>query len=98
MVYKSNNSTNGLAVFSEVFYGPDKGWKAYIDGQETPIIRTNYLLRGLEIPAGQHEVVFEFKPKSYYTGELISLICSLIIVLGVLYGLYVGLFKKKEDA
>jgi uncharacterized membrane protein YfhO len=79
VVYRSTNAANGFGVFSEIFY--DRGWKAYIDNKETPIIRTNYVLRGLNIPAGQHEIRFEFKPVSYYTGETIALVASIIIWL-----------------
>lgn len=79
MIYRSNNAANGFGVFSEIFY--DRGWKAYIDGKETPIIRTNYVLRGLNIPAGQHEIRFDFRPASYYTGETIALIANIIIFL-----------------
>ncbi|MDQ3846901.1 MAG: YfhO family protein, partial [Bacteroidota bacterium] len=76
-VYQSNSSANGLAVFSEIFY--DRGWKAYIDGKESPIIRTNYVLRGLSIPAGRHEIKFSFRPASYYTGERIAMIANILI-------------------
>lgn len=79
MVYRSNNPAAGFGVFSEIFY--DRGWKAYIDGKETPIIRTNYVLRGLNIPAGQHEIRFELKPASYYTGESVSMVANIIIFL-----------------
>jgi hypothetical protein len=81
VTYQSTSSSTGFAVFSEVFY--DKGWKAYIDGKEAPIIRTNYVLRGLSVPAGQHEIRFEFKPASYYTGTTVSLIASIIILLAL---------------
>jgi hypothetical protein len=82
IIYQSNSSTPGFGVFSEVFYS--KGWKAYIDEKEIPIIRTNYVLRGLSIPAGQHAIRFEFKPASYYTGNKISLIASLIIIIALM--------------
>ncbi len=62
--YQSNSTANNFAVFSEVYY--KKGWKAYIDGKETTIHKTNYVLRGLEIPAGKHDIKFEFKPDSFY--------------------------------
>jgi hypothetical protein len=82
VTYQSSSTTNNFAVFSEVFY--DKGWKAYIDGKETPIIRTNYVLRGLVIPAGNHQIRFVFHPTSYYTGEKISLFAGIIIFLALI--------------
>lgn len=88
--YQSNSSSDQLAVFSEIWYGPNKGWTAYIDGKEVPHIRANYLLRALKVPAGNHEIEFVFKPKSYYLGEWISLVCSALIILG---GLWLG-FKE----
>jgi hypothetical protein len=82
VTYQANSTTNNFAVFSEVFY--DKGWKATVDGKETPIVRTNYVLRGLVVPAGNHQIRFEFHPASYYTGEKISLIAGIIICLALL--------------
>ncbi|MEN0046915.1 MAG: YfhO family protein [Bacteroidota bacterium] len=84
LTYQSNSNSEQLAVFSEVWYGPDKGWKAYIDGKEVEHIRVNYILRALRIPAGQHKVEFIFEPSSFYTGKTISMICSLLILLGLL--------------
>jgi len=96
MVYESNNSGDGLAVFSEVWYD-GQGWTAYVDGKETPLIRANYLLRAIEIPAGKHTVEMVFKPKSYYTGEIISLICSILILLTTIGGFYL-IFKNSKDS
>ncbi len=84
LTYQSNSSSEELAVFSEIWYGPDKGWEAYIDGNPVDHIRTNYILRALKVPAGQHVIEFKFEPQSFYTGETISLICSLLITLGFL--------------
>lgn len=91
LVYKSSAPSEQLAVFSEIWYGPDKGWQAYVDGKEVPHYRANYILRAMKIPAGEHEIKFTFNPNSYKTGELISLIFSLLIVAALLYGLYVWL-------
>lgn len=91
LVYTSSAPSDQLAVFSEIWYGPDKGWQAFIDGKEAPHFRANYTLRAMKIPAGDHEIRFKFNPKSYHTGEIISLIFSLLIVLALIYGLYVWL-------
>jgi hypothetical protein len=82
LTYTSSSTAEGLAVFSEIWYGPDKGWQAYIDGQAVDHIRANYVLRALRVPAGQHEIRFEFKPSSYSTGRIVGLLSSMIIILG----------------
>jgi len=82
--YQFNGNSEQFAVFSEIWYGPDKGWKSFIDGEEVEHIRVNYLLRGLRIPAGQHTIEFKFEPQSFYTGRTISLASSLIILVGFL--------------
>lgn len=78
--YKANLSTEQLAVFSEIWYGPDLGWKIYIDGKEHPMIRVNYTLRAARIPAGIHEIVMEFKPNSFHLGKMLSMVCSLLLI------------------
>lgn len=90
--YTSNNENKGFAVFSEVYYG--NGWKTFIDGEETQHIRVNYTLRGLEIPAGQHEIVFKFDPDVVKTGSTIALASSVLFGLLLLGGLFYG-FKKE---
>ena len=77
--YKSNNQGNGLAVFSEIYY--PKGWAATIDGEEVEILRVNYVLRALEVPEGDHEIVFEYKPQSYYLGNVVSGVTSCILMI-----------------
>ena len=95
LVYSSNTNSEQLAVFSEVWYGPDKGWQAYIDGKPVDHIRVNYVLRGLKVPAGKHEIVFEFKPASFYSGTYISVICSILIFVGLGFAIYQS-FNKNE--
>ncbi|MDX1407571.1 MAG: YfhO family protein, partial [Saprospiraceae bacterium] len=82
LTYRSNSQSDQLAVFSEIWYGPDKGWQAYIDGQPVAHLRANYVLRALNVPAGEHTIVFEFDPRTYRLGETLSLIFSLIILVG----------------
>lgn len=83
LTYTTMNQKDGLAVFSEIYY--PEGWRAKIDGEEVDVKRANYILRCLEIPAGEHEVVFEFRPDSYYKGESIALAGSILLVL-LLFG------------
>lgn len=94
VTYKYNASSNRFAVFSEVFY--DLGWKAYVDGKETPIIRTNYVLRGLSVPAGQHEIRFEFHPSSFYGGETTATIAGGILWLLIIAVIVVEYLKRKK--
>ncbi len=93
MRYVSNSATDGFAVFSEVYYHP--GWNAYIDGQLVPHVRVNYVLRGMNVPAGEHTIEFKFEPASYSTGEGISYASSILIL--VLGGLMLFQRFKKES-
>ena len=84
--YKSNNSSAGLAVFSEVYY--TNGWNAYVDNEPVDIYRANYILRAIKIPAGEHNIEMRFEPASYAIGEGVSLAGSILFVLfgaGVAY-------------
>ena len=87
------NSGPQLAVFSEIYY--PKGWKSFIDGKETEHLQVNYVLRGMIIPAGNHQVEFKFEPASYYTGNKVSLASSILLLLAIA-GYLVYLFKLKK--
>ncbi|WP_276482214.1 YfhO family protein [Paraflavitalea pollutisoli] len=91
--YDFNAATNQFAVFSEVYY--PAGWKAFIDGKEAPIVRVNYTLRGLALPAGKHAIEFRFEPAALATGETISLVAGILSILLVLGGI-AYMWKKKE--
>jgi hypothetical protein len=77
--YKSNSTNDGIVIFSEIYY--NKGWNAYIDGVLKPHFRANYVLRGLQIPKGNHIIEFKFEPSTYKTGERVSLASSIILLL-----------------
>jgi len=77
--YQSNSLVDELAVFSEVYY--DKGWKAYIDGEEVSHFRVNFVLRAMMVPAGSHIIEYRFDPPMFNKGNKISLFASLIILL-----------------
>ena len=92
--YESGSTTDQFAVFSEVYY--DKGWKAYIDDKEATIVRVNYVLRGLSVPAGNHKIRFEFKPASYYTSDKAAIGASALVWILLIGSLVQALRKNKK--
>ncbi|MFN0254589.1 YfhO family protein [Pedobacter ureilyticus] len=82
-----------IAVFSEVYY--DKGWNMYVDGVQKPYFRADYVLRAAQLEAGNHKVEFKFEPKSYYTGEKISLAGTILLVVCLGFAGYSETKKKK---
>lgn len=96
--YKTISRNGGLAVFSEIYF--PWGWTATVDGKEVPVGRVNYVLRALQLPAGEHAVVFRFDPKSVHTTETIAY-ASVVLIYLALIGAFLllgrgGCCKKKE--
>lgn len=91
--YVSNNSKNGFGVFSEMYY--KNGWKATIDGKETSILNVDYVLRGLQIPAGKHTIEFKFEPEVVKTGSTIALLSTILVLLGI--GLSIFYWRKQNQ-
>lgn len=77
--YNSSSTNDGIAIFSEIYY--DKGWNAYVDNKLTPHFRANYVLRGMQVPAGTHTLEFKFEPTSYSTGETVAYASSIVLLL-----------------
>ncbi len=95
ITYSSKSNTNQFAVFSEIYY--NRGWKAYIDNKEMPIIRTDYVLRGLSVPSGNHTIRFEFKPASFYNSQTIAIIASAIVWLLLAYTAFVFIRRRSTQ-
>ena len=96
IIYESSSKNPRFAVFSEVFY---KTWRAYIDGKEVTPVRTDYILRGLPIPAGKHKVEFLCVDEVMTGSAKVSLYGSVfvgIVILGMAVAIVVRSRKRKE--
>lgn len=93
LFYESNSAENGLAVFSEVYY---KTWKAFVDGNEVPVLRADYILRAIEIPAGKHQIEFRCVDELLVKTQIISTVASCAIVLVILLLLLYSIKQKRS--
>ncbi|MNU80958.1 Bacterial membrane protein YfhO [compost metagenome] len=96
LTYKANVKGDQLAVFSEIYY--PIGWKAFVDGKETPILKVNYLLRGLELKDGNHQIEFTYDLPKYNMYNMIARIGSIIMLLLFAGLVYFEFFGKKKKA
>jgi hypothetical protein len=94
--YSSNNPEDGFAVFSEMYYS--QGWQAYLDGKAVPHERVNYVLRGMEVPSGEHTIEFKFEPEVVKTGSSIALGSSILLGLLLLGSLFVAFKKSTHES
>ncbi|GAB3884240.1 hypothetical protein [Spirosoma agri] len=80
LIYQANAVRDGLVVFSEVYYRGHEDWQAFIDGKPAPHLRANYALRAMRVPAGKHTIEFRFEPPLAKTGDMIDLICNVLLI------------------
>ena len=78
LTYKVRSGQGGVVVFSEVYY---PGWTATVDGQEAELGRVDYVLRALQVEAGEHEVVLSFFPKSVDRTETVAYVALGVLLL-----------------
>jgi len=93
LTYEVNSSSNRFTVFSEIYY--KDGWNAYIDGNLTPHLRVNYVLRGMEIPKGKHTVEFKFEPTIIKKGNTIALLSYAFLLILPIEWLFIE--KKNKN-
>jgi hypothetical protein len=96
MEYEADCKGPQFAVFSEIYYS--KGWNVYIDGKQSEYINTNYILRGMSIPAGKHSIKFVFEPDSVRKGRSIMYIASFLIVLITAVGLFMAWKENRKNS
>lgn len=96
ITYQASTTGKQFIVFSEVYYAD--GWKAFVNGKETPIVKTNYILRGIEVPDGTNQKIeFIYDLPSFHTSNTMARIGSILIILLVAGGIFLE-FKKKKAA
>ena len=95
LTYSFSADENKLVVFSEIW--TSKGWTMWIDGQESPLLRANYLLRAAMVPAGQHEIVMRYEPKIWKVGGIVSLVSSLALILFAIGAVIYTIASKKKE-
>ncbi len=93
LTYNFDSSKDELVVFSEIW--TKKGWTMKVDGVESPLFRSDYILRSAIIPAGRHEIVMRYEPSIWKVGNTIQLITSLLLLVGLALALYIA-FRKKN--
>ena len=99
LTYKSHSAAGGLAVFSEVYF--PWGWKVSVDGKPVEMGRVNYVLRALQLPAGDHEIDFKFVPdeveKTQTWAKIAVVAIYLLLLLALNYALFGDKLRKKEE-
>jgi hypothetical protein len=76
IVLQAHSAAPAFLVLSEVFF---PGWRASVDGSPVPIRRTDYVLRGLALPAGTHRVELVYRPRSVRVGAAISALALVVL-------------------
>ncbi len=96
VTYQFNAGKNQFAVFSEIYY--KSGWKALIDGKEAPIVKVNYVLRGLALSPGKHTIEFRFEPWGYLMGsklgKIFMIMIAIIVIIYFIRSIFIYLKKQ----
>ena len=87
--YRYKSAAGGLAVLSEVYY-PD-GWHAEVDGEPVEIGRVNYILRAVNVPAGEHTLILTFSPESVTSTVTVAYVAIALIYLLVIAAIVCGI-------
>ena len=90
---QANATGNNFLFLGDIYY--PKGWSALVDGKETNIYEVNHGFRGIIVPKGQHDVEFVFAPKSYTIGKTVSLGVNILLLAGLILGVFME--RKKKD-
>lgn len=93
LTYEVSAKNDGVVVLSEVYY---PGWKAEIDGAETPIARADYVLRAVKVPAGKHTLVLTFDPVTLRTTEAVAYAALAVMFVALIVAVVISLRRRKS--
>lgn len=96
LTYRSHSAKGNIAVFSEIYF--PWGWTATIDGKPVEIGRVNYVLRALNIPAGDHTIAFKFDPQEVHTTDSAAKTAIALIFLALLVAVNVEVYSARKRA
>ncbi len=91
----AESSGNNFLFLGDTYYPP--GWKAFIDGTETKIYKTNHGFRGIIVPEGKHKIEFIYAPASFFVGMYASLILNILIILALVFVYFSAKGKGKTE-
>ena len=94
LTYQTQNPSDGVAVFSEVYY-PD-GWQVPIDGQPVELARADSVLRALYVPAGSHIIQMTFDPQSIHVTEAVAYGALILLLIATIAVISVYIRKNKK--
>lgn len=93
--YQTKAKSPQFAVLSEIYY--PAGWNAYIDGKKSDYVKTDYVLRGIAVPAGAHKITFKFEPKVVSGSQTATYIANILFWLSIAFSIFVIWKKQKQS-
>lgn len=92
--YDLDTPVDAILKLSEVYY--PSGWTATLDGKPVDILRSDYLLRAVEVPAGRHRLEMHFQPKTYEAGLIVTTVTNYALAILLLVSLFLWLRRRQK--
>ena len=96
ITYQSSAATSQFAVFSEIYY--PEGWNVLVDGKPASYVKVNYVLRGMNVPAGKHTIEFRFEPASFGKGRQLTSFAQIAVLLLLGIGIFFELRNREKKS
>jgi hypothetical protein len=91
---ETETSGDNLLFISEIYY---PAWKAYIDGNETKIYKTNYICRSVIVPKGKHILELKYESPGFEKGRDISLASNILVAILLVIGIFFEVMRKRRN-